>query len=162
MQESAVLEDIFKLTDLPKTVTSCDQDTSTPHKIAWLIQHDAPIVEDDMTKPSLVRSYSNYGCRIDQFDPIWEHEKQILKSLFKHWDVSRLQISQALQQFHHQKPSFCKILQYLLGTTQANITAIFTHRQTIVNWLEQTPRPNDECIPDLKSIFELVCKFFEQ
>jgi hypothetical protein len=155
------LEDIFQLTDLPQIVTCLDQDMSTPHQIAWLIQHDAPLVQDEMTKPILVRSYSNYGYSSDKFDPIWHHEKQILKSFFKKWDVSRLQMKQSLCLFHNQRVSFCRIFEYLLGAPQSTLTVIFAHRHTIYKWFKHTLRPNDECIPELKFIFELVCKFLE-
>ncbi len=154
-------EDILELTDLPQLVTTFDHTMSTSHQIAWLIQHDAPIVEDESQKPSLVRSYSNYGYSKYDYDPIWEHEKKILKSFFKKWDVSRLQMSQALHQFHNQKLSFCRIFEYLLGASQANISSIFTHRYIIYNWFKHPIRSNDECIPELKQIFELVCKFLE-
>ena len=157
-----MLEDFYELTDLPITVTSLNQSDSTAHRLCWLIQHDAPLqINNEDTKPILTRTYSNYGYEQKEYDPMWQHEQIILESFFKKWDVSRLQLAQALKQFHNQKPSFCKLIQYLIGASQYNIAACFQHRNIISKWFQNGVKEFYEPIPDLIFIFELTCQFFK-
>ncbi len=145
----------YTQSDLPGLVGPHEQCLNTPNRLAFLIAHDTPdpVIGEP---PVLVRSYSNYGCV--EFDPVWHHEQLVLKSFFKHWDLSGSQIEQALQKMNQQHQQFSQILKYCVSCGPVQLEVLFNHRNIIRSWISHGTR--DECVAELLPIFELVTKFF--
>jgi hypothetical protein len=160
------MENFYLQTALP-TTTSLDQSDGTAQRLSWLIQHDLPLeLKTDEVPPKLVRTYSNYGIPPEKYDPMWEHEKQILKSFFKSWDVSRNQIIEALKILFSQRQSFIELLQYIVNLSTSDIEIIYKNRLIILQWFDEM-NPifheyhffNVDEVSQLRAIFKVIVKF---
>jgi hypothetical protein len=105
---------------LPNYTNAFSFHTSTPHRLRWLIMHDVgPDIsvnpQDSKIPPQIIklsRTYSLYNTTKEEFDPVWSHERDVLVSLFSHWDASKNQIDQAVSELKRHRPHFTRLLTF--------------------------------------------------
>ena len=138
--------------------TSLNYKKNTFNKLEWLLLHynEEPCL-NDLTKPKLARTFSTYGCLPNEYDPLWTEEFKVLKSFFKHWDLTENDITNLLPKIIN-RPAFKDVLIYL---AICDLKILQLYQTSILSWFEKPVNEYDDRIPYLIDIFQLITTFFK-